>query len=175
MPKKTPSRNDGDFIDQVMARLLFFETSLARLSSGLIVSKKLETSWSSMILYTLHYRGLVYAFCYRYADHPPFLTQLRPYQIAVSDINKFAFAVEGAETISHSISRYATLEQIYLRYDTTATRAIKGLEEALVRLYATVLIYLAKTKRYFEEPTPSRPCSRISPIALPNFSHRTHG
>ena len=105
----------------------------------------------------------------------PFLIKLKAYQLAVSDINKFAFAVEGAETIAHSISRYATLEQIYLRYDTTATRTIKGLEDALVRLYAAIFIYLAKTKRYLEEPTPSRPCSHIPPIIMPNLSHRTHG
>ncbi|KAF6227916.1 hypothetical protein HO133_007644 [Letharia lupina] len=78
------------------------------------------------------------------------------HQLAVSDINKFAFIVEGAETMARSISRYATFEQIYLPYDTTASRAMKGLEDALVRLYAAILIYLAKAKRYFEESTPKR-------------------
>ncbi|KAL9066249.1 MAG: hypothetical protein Q9161_007706 [Pseudevernia consocians] len=74
-------------------------------------------------------------------------------QLAVSDINKFAFVVEGAETIARSISRHATFEQIYLHHDTIYTRAIKGLEEAVVKLYAANLIYLAKAKKYFEEPT----------------------
>ncbi|KAF6230805.1 hypothetical protein HO173_010921 [Letharia columbiana] len=77
-------------------------------------------------------------------------------QLAVSDITNFAFIVEGAETMARSISRYATFEQIYLPYNSTASRAMKRLKDALVRLYAAILIYLAKAKRYFEEHTPKR-------------------
>ena len=73
----------------------------------------------------------------------------------MSDINKFAFVVEGAETVSRCISRFATFEQIYLYYRKRPSRAGKGLEEALVKLYATILIYLGKAKKYFEEHTPS--------------------
>lgn len=102
-------------------------------------------------------------------------TKLSPNQFAVSDINKFAFAVEGAETIARSISRHATLEQIYLRYDTLATRAVKGLEDALVRLYAAILIYLAKTKRYFDEPTPSGSSFHVHSHTVAKDYHRTHG
>ena len=164
MRKKTPSRNGGGFIDLVVARLLFFATSSARLLSGLIDSKKLETLWSSMILYTLHSRGLVCAFCYRYADWLHSSAKLRPEQLAVSDVNTFAFLVEGAETIARNISRYATFEHIYLGYDNTATRAVKGLKEALVKLYAAILIYLGKAKKYFEEHTPSGSGSTFSPL-----------
>ena len=88
---------------------------------------------------------------------------LRTDQLAVSDINKFAFVVEGAETIAHSISRYATFEEIYLRSNGTATPAIKGLEEALVKLYIAILAYLVKAKKYFEEHTSSELCSAIRP------------
>ena len=170
------SRKCGGSVGQVVVRLLFFETSSARLSSGLIGSKKLETLRSSMILSTLHYRGLVYDSCYRYADHLQSSAKLRPDdQLAVGDIAKFAFIVEGAETIARSISRYTTFEQIYLGHDTTATGAVKGLEEALVRLYAAILVYLGKAKKYFEEPTPSKSNSHICCHIITDEARRTHG
>ncbi len=104
----------------------------------------------------------------------PFSAKLRPDQLAVGDINKFAFAVEGAETIARSISRHATFEQIYLRYDTIATRAVKDLEEALVKLYAASLIYLARIKGYFEEQTPSEYYCHFSSCFMAKTSYRTH-
>ena len=78
-----------------------------------------------------------------------------PDQLAVSDINKFAFVVEGAETIARSLSRYATFEQIYLVHANSTTRAVQGLETALVKLYGVILVYLGRAKLYFEEHTPS--------------------
>lgn len=90
---------------------------------------------------------------------------LRKYQLAISDINKFAFIVEGAETIAHSISRYATFEEIYLGSNSTATLAVKGLEEALVKLYIAILAYLVKAKKYFEEHTQSESYPGIHPIS----------
>ena len=63
--------------------------------------------------------------------------------------------MEGAETIARNISRYARFECIYLGYDNTATRAVKDLKEALIKLYAAILIYLGKVKKYFAESTPS--------------------
>lgn len=71
--------------------------------------------------------------------------------------------MEGAETIAHSISRYATFEEIYLGSNSTATSAVKGLEEALVKLYIAILAYLVKAKKYFEEHTSSELCSAIRP------------
>ncbi len=97
----------------------------------------------------------MYASCYRYARHFYSFTKLRPNEIAVSDINKFAFIVEGVETIAHTISRYAIFEQIYLGRVKTATHAMRGLKEALVRLYAVILKYLSKAKSYLEENTAS--------------------
>ena len=87
----------------------------------------------------------------------PSFIRLRPDQIAVSDINRFAFVVEGAEKIAHSISRYATFEQIYLRYEARPTHAVEGLKEALIKLYAVILTYLGKAKTYFEERSLSKP------------------
>ncbi len=47
-------------------------------------------------------------------------------------------------------ARYRIIEKLYLRRVSEATRQ---LEQALVALYATTLMYLAKAKRYFEENT----------------------
>lgn len=74
-------------------------------------------------------------------------------QIAVGDIVKFDFVVEGAESIARMIARYAIFEDIYLR---RTSKASKELEVALVRLYSTILTYQSKAKSYFEQSSPRR-------------------
>ena len=76
-------------------------------------------------------------------------------QVVVSDINKFNFVVEGAETIARSIARFAIFEDLYLHRGTLETKSENALEEALIRLYATILVYLARAKLYFELSTAS--------------------
>lgn len=83
-------------------------------------------------------------------------------KVAVSDVHKFDFVVEGAETIARSISRFAILEIIYLRPQTLLTQSSKALEEALVRLYTSILVYLARAKQYYEQSTASMSCLRPS-------------
>ncbi|KAK4692274.1 hypothetical protein P7C71_g4894, partial [Lecanoromycetidae sp. Uapishka_2] len=68
-------------------------------------------------------------------------------QIAVSDIVKFGFVVEGAEAIARMISRYAIFEKVYLQ---RTSEAAQSLQNALVRLYTTILLYLSKAKEFFE-------------------------
>jgi len=74
------------------------------------------------------------------------------FQIAVSDINKFAFVVEGAESISRLIGRYAIFEEIYLLQ---ASDVRTELESALTRFYASILLYLSKARSFFEQSTAS--------------------
>ena len=69
-------------------------------------------------------------------------------QIAVGDIVKFGFVVEGAESIARMIGRYAVFEQIYLR---STSKASTELENALVQLYSTILMYQSKAKHFFDE------------------------
>ena len=177
--RKTPFRNDGDSIGQAMAKPSSFATSSPKLPSGLIVSKKSGILRSSMILYMPRFRGLEYVFYYRYVVHLDFrlhsFIRLRPDQVAVSDINRFAFIVEGAENIAHSISRYATFEQIYLKYEDRPTRAVKGLEKALIKLYAVILTYLGKAKKYFDEPTLSKPYPYFRSHIVAKQYYRAHG
>ena len=74
-------------------------------------------------------------------------------QIAVSDMLKFSFVVEGAEVIARMISRYAIFEDIYLH---RASKATQELQDALVRLYTTILLYLSKAKDFFEQNSAKR-------------------
>jgi hypothetical protein len=54
--------------------------------------------------------------------------------------------------ISNLISRYAIIEDLYLR---ESSEAGDLLEEAITKLYAAVLVYLAEAKRYYEQNTAS--------------------
>lgn len=74
-------------------------------------------------------------------------------QVAVGDIVKFDFIVEGAESIARMLARYAIFEDIYLR---RISKASKELENALVRLYSTILIYQSKAKSFFDQSSLTR-------------------
>ncbi len=74
-------------------------------------------------------------------------------QIAVSDMVKFGFIVEGAEVIARMISRYALFEDIYLH---RTSKAVQELEDALVRLYTAILLYLSEAKEFFEQNSAKR-------------------
>ena len=74
-------------------------------------------------------------------------------QIAVGDIVKFGFVVEGAESIARMIGRYAVFEQIYLR---SSSKASTELENALVQLYSTILMYQSKAKHFFDQSSVKR-------------------
>lgn len=74
-------------------------------------------------------------------------------QVAVGDIVKFDFVVEGAEAIARMIGRYAIFEDIYLRQ---TSKASMELESALIRLYSTILSYQSKAKSFFDQSSPKR-------------------
>ena len=74
-------------------------------------------------------------------------------QIAVSDIVKFGFVVEGAESIARMMGRYAVFEQIYLR---SISKASIELENALIALYSTILMYQSKAKHFFDQSSLKR-------------------
>ena len=74
-------------------------------------------------------------------------------QIAVGDFAKYGFVVEGAEYIARAISRYTIFEELYL---SRSGKASQELKESIIRLYATILTYLAKAKCYFDENTAKR-------------------
>lgn len=74
-------------------------------------------------------------------------------QVAIGDILKFDFVVEGAESIARMLGRYAIFEEIYLH---RTSKASMELENALVRLYSTILMYQSKAKRFFDQSSSKR-------------------
>lgn len=70
--------------------------------------------------------------------------------IAVNDINKYASVVEDLARIAELICRFALTERLYLQ---GKSKAVEGLEKAVVKLYASILVYLSKAKQYLEEGT----------------------
>lgn len=77
-------------------------------------------------------------------------------QIAVSDVQTFGTMVEGVDRISALITRYAKLESTVLLRTCDLT---SQLSSALVKLYGSVLKYLANTCRYYRKSTLSEePC-----------------
>ncbi|KAL8879662.1 MAG: hypothetical protein Q9198_002768 [Flavoplaca austrocitrina] len=71
-------------------------------------------------------------------------------QVAVNDTNVSVSTILGLETVSYLITRYAILENVHTRRNTAASTQ---LEPLLTGLYAEVLMFLAKAKKYFETPT----------------------
>lgn len=62
-------------------------------------------------------------------------------------MQKHAFVVEGASTISQMICRHALFEQLYLQKDTPDSRELK---DTLVDLYVDIMVYFSKATAYFE-------------------------
>ena len=80
---------------------------------------------------------------------------------AVNDKKVRGETIANLEAVSHLITRYAILEELYLQRNSAAR--VK-LEDMVVRLYAEVLTYLAKAEKYFKNPTKSK-----KPFAHKNY------
>lgn len=74
-------------------------------------------------------------------------------QVAINDIVKFDFVVKGVESIARMIGRYAIFEDVYLR---RVSKASTELEDALIQLYSTILLYQSKAKSFFDQSSPKR-------------------
>jgi hypothetical protein len=79
--------------------------------------------------------------------------------MSVSDAQRFASVLEGIEQITNLLSRYALIEAIYLRQ---SSRAVDLLDQAVIKLYAHILTYLAQAKRYYLQNTASKNCKASS-------------
>ncbi|MCJ1352386.1 MAG: hypothetical protein MMC33_002370, partial [Icmadophila ericetorum] len=75
-------------------------------------------------------------------------------QLAINDSQIFGAMVEGIEHISNLITRYAIIEHLYLQ--STAAMAKDQLSQSLVKVYAAILQYLSKAKRYYDRNTAKR-------------------
>jgi hypothetical protein len=70
--------------------------------------------------------------------------------MTVNEIQTFGAMVEGVELVSNLITRYAIFENLYL-YETSTVK--EQLTESVIRLYATILLYLSKASRYYDRKT----------------------
>jgi hypothetical protein len=61
--------------------------------------------------------------------------------------------VESMAAITELICRYAVVEALY---SMSGSKAAEELERALVEVYAAVIIYLSKSKCYFEQCSMSK-------------------
>ena len=78
-------------------------------------------------------------------------------QMTLSDVQIFGAMAEGVETVSRLISRFAIFEAAYLHGSGhTLSLAQQKLSEALIVLYSTVLTYLAKAGRYYQQSSTRR-------------------
>ena len=74
-------------------------------------------------------------------------------QIAVNDKRVLGETIENLETLSHLITRYAILEELYLQRKSAAR---DKLEDMVVRLYAEILTFLASARKYFQSSAKSK-------------------
>ena len=59
--------------------------------------------------------------------------------------------LEGLEKVSSLITRYAMVEDMYLR---RSSSSLEGqLSNALIRLYTSILVFLAKSRKFFSRKT----------------------
>ena len=74
-------------------------------------------------------------------------------QVVVNDKKTFGETIENLEAVSHLITRYAILEDLYLQ---RISRARDKLEEMVVHLYAEILTFLTKVRKYFQSSAKSK-------------------
>lgn len=68
----------------------------------------------------------------------------------VSENQIYSSTVEGIELVSRLITQYATVETLYLKGSSEIETL---LSKALVRLYASILVFLARAKKFFSRRT----------------------
>lgn len=66
----------------------------------------------------------------------------------MQDVRRYAAVVEGIENVSKIITYYRIMESIYFRGHFKTTEEAKN---ALVDLYASILLFLAKAQRYLSQ------------------------
>lgn len=87
-----------------------------------------------------------------FCNHPK-QNELTVLQISINDIEQYGLVAEGIEKVTHIITYYTIVEDIYLR---RSFQAVPHLEKSMVNLYVNVLRFLAKAQRYYKKNTASK-------------------
>lgn len=74
-------------------------------------------------------------------------------QVAVSENAELESLLVGLEHIFNVMARCEVYERLYLSANLQSSIQAKGIEKAMVELYAAVLIFLARAKRFYEKKT----------------------
>ncbi|KAL1599675.1 hypothetical protein SLS60_007478 [Paraconiothyrium brasiliense] len=82
-------------------------------------------------------------------------------QVTVNDVQTFGAMAEGVEYISNLVTRCAIIEELYLQ---GASEPKAQLEQAIVKLYAAILEYVLKARRYYDKSTAGS--TELSRVAL---------
>ena len=95
------------------------------------------------------FHGLPYGSCYRYVTvNHDFLTQFNPGpQVSVNDVELSGSLAEGLEVVCKIVARYSAIERLYLRQSTSVGSM---LEDAVTALYASILVFFSKCRKYFD-------------------------
>ena len=75
----------------------------------------------------------------------------------MNDKKTFEELIENLEAVSYLITRYAIFEELYLQRE-SATR--NKLEDMIIHLYAEVLTFLAKARKYLQSSATSKESTR---------------
>jgi hypothetical protein len=75
---------------------------------------------------------------------------LRALEVVVNDIQTYGSMIEGIEMVSNLITRYTLVEKHYLREQSDLQQQ---LSEGIVKVYAAVLTYLSRARRYYDRRT----------------------
>jgi ankyrin repeat protein len=73
-------------------------------------------------------------------------------QISLNDSQTFGEMIEGLEVVAHTLTRYTIMEQLYLCSGPVSS-IYDQLRENLIKLYVSILRYLARAKAYFSKST----------------------
>ena len=65
----------------------------------------------------------------------------------MNDVQIFGILVEGLEVVCEIVARYATIERLYLRQSASLNNL---LENSIIALYASILLFFSKCRKYFD-------------------------
>ena len=68
-------------------------------------------------------------------------------QVSINDVQTFGSLAEGLEGVCKVIARYSVIESLYLRQSGSVGDL---LEKAIITLYASILVFFSKCRRYFD-------------------------
>lgn len=83
----------------------------------------------------------------------PTLALLMSLQVSVKDVQQYAVVLEGIERVSHIVTYYKIVQQLFIRDNSEAASRLK---DAVTKLYMSILTFLVKAKKFYLKSTASK-------------------